>query len=289
MTEALTPTQQVQRLAGRRAGLKALVLSPLACALAWAPTDASALETWIMPYSFRALPGQPVDTSLSDGNGLTPLSAPQRLSLRALQLVDTSGRFEPERWDRKHRLAQARFRAAAPGVACLVLSTDESEIRITPQAVDEYLAEIQAPAAVLQAWKQQKSRQQPWVEHYTKEAKTYLRSGNAQAGWPALAQIGQRLELVPQSDPTRLQAGDRLTLLLLMDGKPQGDTALRLFTGSQVDRTARTDAQGMARFRLDKAGPHLVSATLLQVPAPAEDHWTSHFATLGFGVGIGAS
>jgi hypothetical protein len=254
-------------------------------AAAWMPLNASALETWIMPYSFRALPGQPVDTALSDGNGLTPLGAPQRLSLRALQLVDSSGRFEPERWDRKHRLATARFRAAAPGVACLVLSTDESEIRLKPEAVDEYLAEIAATPAVLQAWKRQKERSQPWVERYTKEAKTYLRSGTLQAGWPALAQVGQRLELVPQTDPTRLQAGDHLQLLLLLDGKPQADTALRLYTGSEVDQAARTDAQGLARFKLARTGPHLVAATVLQVPAAAGADWTSHFATLGFGVG----
>jgi hypothetical protein len=265
--------------------LKWLALWPLAWALAGASPDASALETWIMPYSFQASLGQPLATSLSDGNGLTPLSAPHRLGLRTLQLVDSSGRFEPERWDRRHRLALARFRAAAPGVACLVLSTDESEIRIAPEAVDDYLAEIQAPGAVLQAWGRQKARQQPWVERYTKEAKTYLRSGTTQAGWPDLAQIGHRLELVPQTDPTRLQAGRWVSLMLLHDGKPQGDTALRLFTGSSADQATRTDAQGLARFRLDKPGPHLVSATVLIAPAAAADPWTSHFATLGFGVG----
>jgi hypothetical protein len=271
--------------AGRRTGLKALVLWPLAGALGWASVDARALETWIMPYSFQASPGQPVATSLSDGNGLTPLSAPHRAGLRALQLVDVSGRFDPERWDRRHRLAQARFRAAAPGVACLVLSTDESEIRISPEAVEDYLDEIQAPGAVLKAWGQQRARREPWVERYTKEAKTYLRTGTTQAGWPALAQIGHRLELVPQTDPTRLQAGQWLSLVLMHDGKPQGDTALRLFTGSSVDQATRTDAQGLARFRLDKPGPHLVTATVLIAPAAAADPWTSHFATLGFGVG----
>jgi hypothetical protein len=265
-----------------------MAIAPWVLVMALSPTVCSALETWIMPFSFRAQPGQPVDTSLSDGNGLTPLSAPQRLSLRALQLVDNSGRFEPERWDRKHRLALARFRAASPGVACLVLSTDESEIRLKPEAVDEYLAEIQATPAVLQTWKRQKDRRQPWVEHYTKEAKTYLRSGNDQAGWPALAQVGQRLELVPQTDPTRLQAGDHLQLQLLLDGKPLGDTALRLYTGSAVDQATRTDAQGLARFGLARSGPHLVAVTVLQVPAASDDAWTSHFATLGFGVSAGA-
>jgi hypothetical protein len=246
---------------------------------------AHAHDTWVMPANFRVPAGQPISTLLSAGNGLTPLSAPQRRNLRVLQLVHSAGRQEPERWQRSGKSAQAHFPAFAPGVGCLALSTNDNQIEIEPDTVDEYLREVQAPVPVLEAWKRQRVKGEAWVERYAKDAKTYLRSGTASTGWPALAQLGHRLEMVPQSDPTRLEAGDTLTVMLQFDGKPVPDIALRLFAGTAAERVVRTDAQGKAQFKLSASGPHLIATTVIQLPAAPGAPWTSRFATLGFGVG----
>lgn len=241
-----------------------------------------------MPATFRVPAGQPISTLLSAGNGLTPLSAPRRRSFRALHLIDSNGRVEPERWKRGDKSAQAHFPAAAPGVACLALSTNETEIKIEPATVDEYLHEVHASPQVLNAWKRQQARGEAWVERYAKDAKTYLRIGTdskAGAGWPALAQVGHKLELVPLNDPTRLEAGDSLLLVVHLDGKPLADVPLRLFSGTTALHVVRTDAQGRAQFQLKSAGPHLIATTVIQQPAAAGAPWTSRFATLGFGVG----
>lgn len=270
-----------------RAGLgqRSSRLWALAALLLGVVAPAQAHDTWVMPTAFRVPAGQPISTLLSAGHGLTPLSAPRRRRLRVLQLVDSLGRHEPERWQRGGKTAQAHFLAAAPGLACLALSTSETLIEIEPETVDHYLSEVQPPAAIVAAWRRQHLRGEAWIERYAKDAKTYLRSGDDSTGWPALAQLGHVLELVPQSDPTRLEAGDTLRLVLHFKGQPAADMALRLFDSAGDERVVRTDAQGGAQFKLGAPGPHLVATTRIQVPASEGAPWTSRFATLGFGVG----
>ncbi|MFM7506221.1 MAG: DUF4198 domain-containing protein [Rubrivivax sp.] len=257
----------------------------LAALLLGVAGPAQAHDTWVMPTTFRVPAGQPISTLLSAGHGLTPLSAPRRRRLRVLQLVDSLGRREPDRWQRGGKTAQAHFSAAAPGVACLALSTLETLIDIEPDTVDKYLGEVQPPAAIVAAWQRQRARGEAWIERYGKDAKTYLRSGDDSTGWPALAQLGHALELVPQSDPTRLEPGDTLRLVLHFKGQPAADVALRLFNSAGDERVVRTGTQGGAQFKRGAPGPHLVATTLIQVPASAGAPWTSRFATLGFGVG----
>jgi Domain of unknown function (DUF4198) len=140
-------------------------------------------------------------------------------------------------------------------------------------------------AACPSAWTRQRARGEPWRERYAKDAKSCLRLGSGDEGWPALASLGQRLELVPQRDPTRLVVGDELVLVLSFDGQPAPDVALRLISVGRPERVQRTDAQGQARFRLAAPGTYLVAATLLQRPVADGAPWTSRFATLGFSVG----
>ncbi|OYU99953.1 MAG: hypothetical protein CFE45_11025, partial [Burkholderiales bacterium PBB5] len=227
-------------------GVRALLA---ACWLLAAAGSARAHDTWVLPSSFQLSPGQTVRTRVSSGDGLTPITAPPRRSLSSLHLIDSQGRTEAQRWQREATVAQAQFRAAAPGVACLALSMDDTEIALAPDVVAQYLREVHAPAPVLQAWQRQRALGQAWVERYAKDAKTYLRSGPLSTGWPALARIGHRLELVPLRDPTRLAVGDSLPVRLLLDGQPVPQAALRLSQPGAAEPEVHTEAQGQADIR----------------------------------------
>jgi len=246
---------------------------------------ARAHDTWVMPASFRVPVGQAIATTLSAGDGLAAAAGPGRQGFRELHLVDSRGRAGPIFWRDGRDAARALFAAGAPGVACLALTTHESDIAIEPEIVDKYLREVHAPAQIVDAWQAQRARGEGWRERYAKDGKTYLRSGDASSGWPALARLGQRLEMVPQSDPTRLEIGDTLTVQLQFDGRPAPGMPLRLYAGSATEQVVHTDAQGRAQFTLAQAGPHLLATTLITPPAGAGAPWTSRFATLGFGVG----
>lgn len=260
------------------------LLRHLLAALLWMAGLAQAHDTWVLPQHFDPAPGQPLVVRLSSGEGLAPKVVPRQTTVDSLRLVQAGGRREPAHVERGKTAVQARFDAPAPGLACLVASSDESDIRIEPRLVNLYLKEIHPPAGIMDTWKRQQARGEPWVERYAKDAKTCLRIGPGDDGWPALASLGQRLELVPQRDPTRLAVGDELVLVLSLDGQPAPDVALRLITAGRPERVQRTDAQGQARFRLAATGTHLVAATVLRPPEADGLPWTSRFATLGFGV-----
>jgi hypothetical protein len=169
-------------------------------------------------------------------------------------------------------------------VSCMAVTTKDREIEIKPETVDAYLAEIRPNSEILQAWAGQRARGQVWKERYAKDAKTYLRTGAGDAGWPALAVLGQVLEIVPAQDPTKVKKGGKLDVVLQHNGKPLPDVALRIYAGKEPERVVRTDAQGRATFALAQTGPHLIATTMLNLPDKPGGLWTSRFATMGFGV-----
>jgi uncharacterized GH25 family protein len=254
-----------------------------ACCIAGA-ASACAHDTWIMPITFNLPPGQPVAARMSAGDGLKTDAPPRRERLVSVELVDAVGRSTHTRWQAEDKHVDLAFPPPAAGVACMAVTTKDREIEIKPDVVDAYLAEIQPGAQVLQAWAGQRARGEPWKERYAKDAKTCIRTGSADAGWPRLQVLGQTLEIVPAQDPTRLRRGERLGVELRHNGKPLPDVALRLYAGQDAEKVVRTDAQGRASFELLRSGPHLIATTRLDLPDKPGGLWTSRFATMGFGV-----
>jgi hypothetical protein len=117
----------------------------------------------------------------------------------------------------------------------------------------------------------------PAVAH----VKTFVRVLSPQRPAPATDSswrdpVGQALELVPEVDPTALEAGDTLRVRLLgAGGTPEPDATVTLMGAGAppAGLVARTDVQGRAAFRLAAGGRWRVRA------APARDGHR-HAATL---------
>ncbi len=246
---------------------------------------AQAHDTWIMPSSFAPPAGQPIMATMSAGDGLIALSAPNQHRVHSVELIDAIRKQRFKTWKKQKTLTALSFGSPAAGVACLAVSTKEREIVIKAKLVDQYLAEIQPTADVTDTWARQRANGTPWKERYAKDAKTYLRTGDSDVGWPQLAVLGQVLEIVPQQNPTRLMKGGRFDVVLQLKGEPVADVALRLFSGTSDEKVVRTDAQGRASFELIHGGKSLIATTVLSLPAGERAPWTSRFATLGFSVG----
>jgi nickel transport protein len=83
-----------------------------------------------------------------------------------------------------------------------------------------------------------------------KMPKTYLAPTSAFA-----KPVGFDLEIVPQSDPATLKAGDKLTLLVLLKGQPLADASLvsDIFLGHDVKADkVKTDKDGKATVTVPK-------------------------------------
>lgn len=86
------------------------------------------------------------------------------------------------------------------------------------------------------------------------------------------SELGQRLELVPQTDPVKLARGDRaFELQVLFEREPlAGARVFAVPDGAPVDGRKRsvTDEIGLARFELDRPGRWMV---LVEHEAPCGD------------------
>ncbi len=75
--------------------------------------------------------------------------------------------------------------------------------------------------------------------------------------------LGQRFEMVPQKDPLTIAAGDKLTVKVLLDGKPVEGAIITTSGGhdSQKKNPLKTDKDGLATLTVEGAGLHLVKAS----------------------------
>jgi hypothetical protein len=182
---------------------------------------------------------------------------------------------------REKRSLRLTERVQGEGLAVAWVALAPKALRLTEAQVEEYLHEIGLAEAVGPAWR---SRPQPrrWRETYRKLAKTALRVGTAGDGsWAE--PVGLPLEIVPETDPTALRAGDALAVRVLRAGRPLPGFVLAADPGrAAARRFATTDAEGRLSFVLDAAGPWMLAGTDLR-PAGAE--WESDFTTLTLEVG----
>ena len=89
------------------------------------------------------------------------------------------------------------------------------------------------------------------------------------------------IEIVPETDPTRLVAGQELAARVLKDGYPlAGFPLMALAAGQKTGSLAKTDSEGRVRFRLDRSGWWLLKGTELKRAPGSGSNWESHFATL---------
>ena len=153
----------------------------------------------------------------------------------------------------------------APADAAVVLAvldwgwwtkTVDGSRNVPPDGVD----------GVLQAW-------------YSRETVKHVTRWSAGVDRPA----GRGLELTPLSDPLRLDTGDKLTLLVTLDGAPLAEAAVA-YDGSLRGVSGR---DGRIRLKLRREGLQVIRATLRR-PA-ADPDWAEDIAlaTLTFNLGGG--
>jgi Domain of unknown function (DUF4198) len=128
----------------------------------------------------------------------------------------------------------------------------------------------------------------PAKERYSRYAKLAIRNGDG-VGAHLTRPLGVKAELVPAVDPTLLRSGDKLTVLLLADGRPVPNAAVfAAVEGGAFPR--QTDANGRATFTIDREGEWLVKAVhMKRLPKafPPGPDWESYWVSFAFRVGQG--
>jgi len=114
--------------------------------------------------------------------------------------------------------------------------------------------------------------------------KTFVVIGSPEAGDPLRwSELGQRLEIVPQTDPVQLaRAGGTLELQVLLDREPLAGSEVTAIPpgGGDPPLRGRTDEIGVTRIAVDRSGGWRVQAV-----QPADDGGEALTSTLYLVVG----
>jgi uncharacterized GH25 family protein len=246
----------------------------------------AAHEFWLWPETFSATPGATVRVGLRVGENFTgevrPFSAARAAALQHISAAGT-----------RDLLALV---PAAPGVDSLsvVLATagthllaydsQPSTITLPPDKFLAYLKEngLQEIAALRHAAGQD---QLPGRERYRRFVKTLLLAGPRSDATYAV-RTGQRLEIVPVTDPLAAQAGDRISFIVLFNGQPLAGALVQAWhhDGARlVEFKAQSDSTSTVTFEFSSAGPWMISVVHM---VPLKDvsglDWESSWSSLTF-------
>lgn len=159
--------------------------------------------------------------------------------------------------------------------ARLTLSADKFHAYLHEEGLDDIIARRE----------QAGTASQPGRERYRRHVKTLLRVGGKSDATYA-TQTGQRLEILPLSDPLRSRAGDTQGFRILFDGQPLAGALVKAWhrQGAQTMQIrTRTTAQGDAHFALPYAGPWMISVVHMIAAEGDEDvDWDSFWGNLTF-------
>jgi uncharacterized GH25 family protein len=246
---------------------------------------ARAHDTWLLPAKFRVAAGGKLELALTSGMAYPASETaidPVRIERSGVRLGgETAALAIGEKG--KDALALGGT-AASAGIATLFVELHPRTLDLTPEEVEEYLAEIGAPPSVRERYMAAPAPRR-WRETYTKHAKSFVRVGEPNADRSWADPLGLAFELVPESDPTALKPGQEVTVRLLRAGRPAAGMAIGLVREGSPEGVLRTtDDAGHATFPLPQAGRWLLRATELRPVDGKEIDWESDFTTLTFEV-----
>ncbi len=242
---------------------------------------ALAHDTWILPASGSVRPGAAVSFDMTSGMAFPALDHP----VAADRLAAASFRLRGKTSEISNRAAGAHAlkltaSLGESGIAAVWAESQPRFIELTPKQVEEYLEEVGAAETVGREWKARGAGAR-WRENYTKHAKTFVRVGEPGQDSSWKDPVGMAFEIIPEQDPTALSSRDRLTVRLVMHGKPLPDFPVGLVAAKAKNGSIqKTDAQGRASLGLDRAGWWLLRATHIERSTKPDLDWESHFTTL---------
>lgn len=247
----------------------------------------SAHDTWLSPSPFRSTKQGTVTLSLSSGMDYPKLDHPiavDRVESARWRSARGSGNLAVG----KPAANALEFRTdAGVGVTAFAVVLQPRPSKLKREQVREYVDHLGIPSGgqVYAEW-ERGSKPEETGYRYMKYAKTFVRTGR-KSGKSAVwnTPLGMRLELVPQSDPTSLVAGNALEVLLLDGGKPLARYPVALLReGTKDTISSVTDDQGRTRLQLNAPGRYMLRGTILETSGQKETAWDVHFSTMTFDV-----
>lgn len=207
---------------------------------------------------------------------------------------DRAGRRDLLATGKDGQLPAAKIRLES-GAGLVVMDRVAQPITMPADKFNRYLADegLDAIAALRTRLGQ---TDQPGREVYTRYLKTLVQERDLMAATPSTLykrRVGQRLEILLESDPSRLKPNGILVVKVLFEGKalPNARVVAYHRTGNEPVSsavTAITSADGLAEFKADQPGLWLVRLVHMRPSADkrpdAPAQWESFWAAYTFAV-----
>ena len=147
--------------------------------------------------------------------------------------------------------------------------------------VEGFAAASEARSAAGKSWAEGKER-------YSRYLKTFFAVGEARASDSASKSVfgrvlGQRYELVPKTDPSRLKPGQSLTMQVLLERSPAAGVRVVAKSTKGEEIEGETDSHGLVQLTLPVAGDWVIRSVHMR---PCSDckraDWESLWAAYSF-------
>jgi uncharacterized GH25 family protein len=240
-------------------------------------------DFWIEPSTFTPAPGQRISLRLRVGERWRGDLLPRDPGLLKRFLSVGPGGEMPVP-GRDYAEPAGVLTVPAPGLYTVVYESHRSPLALEAGKFEEYLK--QEGLEAVSAWRARRGERGAAVkEVFSRCAKSLLAVGGGPPGEGYDRILGQRLELVPEANPYALAAGGTLPMRLLYGGRPLAGALVAALPKDrpQAAVSARSDAAGRVRLRLDGPGVWLVKAVhMVAAPKETAADWESLWASLTF-------
>ncbi len=268
-----------------------------------APAVAGAHDIWLFPERFalskgetlivRQLLGTELDAEVLRGEAGEDLPLLRRMTPR-FELITPDGSVDllaelPDIRTRPVVRPVLERRLEFDGLALVVMTHDFIYHQLSGAEFQQYIQheefrirDVRDPNGVMPNQ----------LERYARVLKTLVRVGDGADSDLHKRVLGLTLEILLPRNPYLLDPGDELEVRVLFEGEPLADQLVRAYnsdgTQSVSKSSARTDAAGIARFTLDRAGFWLLRLVYLRPCADQSDagcavvDWESHWASFSF-------
>lgn len=267
-----------------------LVTSALAALLVAGPVLAH--DFWILPNPFWVAPGGVTAASMQVGHGQD--NERWNVDVRRVLMLRSVGPGGAV----ADRLAEVRasglgrdtpLRFAAPGTHLLAMESTHAVSELPAIRFNDYLAlEGLTPAQIQR--QRTRTTDRGGREIYSRRAKALIQVGPYSAAGQAhvTRPLGLTLEIVPESNPYGLRAGQPLAVRIYYQGRLQPGALVKFYdlsADAEPVATVRSDAQGRAVFRMPARGSWLINVIWTRpITGDPRGDFDTTFSSLSFGL-----
>ncbi len=167
------------------------------------------------------------------------------------------------------------------GLYLLVMDRDYATITMQREAFLAYLNEEGLTQVVSEI---EKTDQKTFNEKYTRYLKTLV-TVNKPAGDLHKQKIGQKLEMLLQQNPYKLNYGDDMVAEVLFENKPLENANIKVFqrsvSGKVTANVYRSDDKGLIYFKLNQTGTYLLTLVHM-LPLKEKGNYESFWGAYSF-------